>query len=63
MALYNTTLYDQMGDTFYKGDLVGDAMLKCHMMVENSVKTFFGEQVNMSSMLFLDRIPGASKSP
>jgi hypothetical protein len=63
MALNNTIVYDQMGDTFYKGDLAGEAMLKCNTMVENSVKTFFGEQVNMSSILLLDRILSASESP
>jgi hypothetical protein len=63
MALNDIIVYDQMEDTFYKGDFVGDAMNKCHMMVENSVKTFFGEQVNMSSILLVNRILGASESP
>jgi hypothetical protein len=47
MALNDSGVYVQMEETFYKGELVGEAMSKCHIMVENSVKTFFDKQVNM----------------
>ena len=39
--------YEQMKEIFNKGELVGEAMVKCQLMVENSVNTFFGKQVNL----------------
>ena len=47
MALIDSGLYEQMKETFNKGELVGEAMVKCQIMVENSVNTFFGKQVNL----------------
>ncbi len=52
MALNDSAVYVQMEETFYKGELVGEAMSKCHIMVENSVKTFFDKQVNMLNFCY-----------
>ncbi len=51
----NAGVYEQMKDTFDNGNLVGDAMLKCLTLVENSASIFFDKVVNTSSLSLLPK--------
>ncbi len=52
----NAGVYEQMEDTFDSGNVVGDTMLKCLTLVENSASNFFAKEVNTSSPFLLYKI-------
>jgi hypothetical protein len=52
----NAGVYEQMKDTFDNGNLVGDAMLKCLTLVENSASDIFDKEVKTSSPSLFSKI-------